>query len=360
MSMQHLKEGFDPTAEACITTAMLLQMIRNAQPYPSQGFIIWSASAPDVVTNPELEDFLWGEISGGNRTQNIYYYNGTSWELIPLELLDGSVTLAKLSLAGTTPYYIIQVNAAGTQLVWTSIPSAIQDNTLPAAKLLVTDNNNRVMTSIAGTKSFQLFADFLNALADNTLPIAKMVRGGAAATKNFLATLADGSAVEWTTLDIANILAAGLTAGQSLRRNAGNTAWEGYDATDIGTKVYGQENTPGATQNVTVVKPTDKTWKSYRLVVFFEVTGESSGTMKVDFTYETAPLAGTTAGSYGNGGVDYTRANDVDDHQVQFEALDNFPAQLEDLDSVTFRATLTNTGGATVTVQRFMVEAIYA
>lgn len=233
MAIQHFKEGLDPTGVTCITTAMLLQMIRNAQPYPNQGLIIWSPTAPDVVTNPELSTFFWGYQSDladpSTRTKQIYFYNGTSWELIPLELLNGDVTLDKINLTGANIFDILQV-IAGPTLAWVSIVNAIQNNTLPLGKLLAPDNTNKyLLTCLLGAKAFTKLADFFGTvLDDEIIPISKLVPGAADPLKKWLSTRADGSATEWDEIDINNLTGAGLTANQVLRRNSTDTAWDGY------------------------------------------------------------------------------------------------------------------------------------
>lgn len=226
MALEHLIEGLDPTPLPCISKADILQMIRAAKPVTDEGWIHWSATAPNVVANPEMVTFLWGEVIGGVRTSNIYYYDGSSWQLIPLTILDGSITLSKISLASSTPYYIIQVNSAGNALVWTSVVNAIQDNTIPPIKLLVPNNTDIfILGANAGTKSFYTAAVFF-ALLTNVIPVTALVKAGADPLKKFLSTKADGSLIEWTALDIANIGAAGATGGYYLKRNVGNTAWE--------------------------------------------------------------------------------------------------------------------------------------
>lgn len=226
MAIDHLIEGLDPTPLPCISKADILQMIRAAKPVDDEGWIHWSEEAPDVVANPEMATFLWGAVIAGLRTSNIYYYDGSSWQLIPLTILDGSITLDKISLTGSTPYYIIQVSSTGTSLVWTSIINAIQDNTLTPIKLAVPNNTGLfILGANTGTKAFYTAQAFF-ALVSNLIPVTALIKGAANPLKMFLSTLADGSAVEWSAIDIVNIGAAGASGGYYLKRNAGNTAWE--------------------------------------------------------------------------------------------------------------------------------------
>ncbi len=232
MSMQHLHTLIDLAAETCLTSAMVQQAIDTAQPYPRQGFIIGAQTAPDVVANPELAYFIWSKLDGSNLPiGELYYYSGTSWTLFALidgsKLANGSVTLNKLSLTGSSPYYIIQVNSLGTSLIWTSIVNAIQNNTLPAVKMLgIADASNYVLTSESGASQYRLLSTFFSTTVPaNTIPINRLINGGA---NRFLRMKADASAPDWLTVDIADLLAAGYLAGQSVRRNVGNTGWEGF------------------------------------------------------------------------------------------------------------------------------------
>jgi hypothetical protein len=230
--MQHLHTLIDLAAETCLTSSMVQQAIDTAQPYPQQGFIIAGQTPPNVVANAELRYFFWSKTDvNEDPIGEIYYYNGSSWTLFALIdgslLANGSVTLNKLSLTGSSPYYIIQVNSLGTSLIWTSIVNAIQNNTLPANKMLgVADANNYVLTSISGATAFTLLSTFFSSTVPvNVIPINRLINGGA---NRFLRMKADASAPDWLTVDLADILAAGYIAGQSIRRNVGNTGWEGF------------------------------------------------------------------------------------------------------------------------------------
>lgn len=215
----------------CITKSAVQQAIDTAYPFEKQGFVIWSDDAPDVVADPLLAYFIWGKTVLDVPNKEFYFYNGTSWELIPLVdgalLADGSVPLTKLSLVGSSPYFIVQVNSLGTALIWTSIASAIQNNTIPPAKLLISDNvNSYVLTSIAGVKNFTLISDLVTLITDNTLPTSKLIRGAADALGLYLRTKLDGTDVEWARVDVANL---GATAGnnnKSIRRKSDDTGWE--------------------------------------------------------------------------------------------------------------------------------------
>jgi hypothetical protein len=117
-SRQFLEEGYDPTMDACISKAKLLQMFRAALPTTDIGFVIVGAATPSVVTYPELARFLWMDLTG-----NLYRWNGASWSLVTtsVSIANGSITPLKLSVSGGTPYQILAINSAGTAVTYQSL-----------------------------------------------------------------------------------------------------------------------------------------------------------------------------------------------------------------------------------------------
>ena len=237
--MQHLKTPVDLAGQSCLSPALVQQALDTAYPYPDQGFIIRADDAPDVVTYPELETFLWHKTVASVPSTEIYYYDGAAWTLLPLVdgslLADGSVPIAKLEVTGASAFDILQVNADADELVFTDIPTAVQAGSLNPNKLTAPDAiSNYVLTSLAGVVAFQAIADFLTAISAGTLPVSKLVNGTA---DYFLRMNAAGTAAEWRTADLSAILASGALAGQIARRNAGNTGWE-YYTPDASTNSY--------------------------------------------------------------------------------------------------------------------------
>lgn len=211
-------------------------MIRAAKPVDGEGWIIWADSAPDVVANPELESFFWGKTVGGVKNpdplaQEIYFYDGTAWELLPFQIADGSISLTKLDLTGSTPLYIIQVNALGTALQWVSIINAIQANTLPVTKLLgINDASNYALVCAAGVRSWTLIDNVMALISDGLIPINKLAFGAA---NTWLRMNPTANGLIWTTPDVADLLAAGYNAGQGIKRNPGNTGWMPFTPSDF-------------------------------------------------------------------------------------------------------------------------------
>lgn len=226
--MQHLIEGLDPTGQEFISISDALQMVRAAKPFTGQGWIIWDENAPDVLENPELSTFLWGKLVDDVPNREFYYYDGASWSLLPLVdgnlLAENTVGLNKLKRDGTQAFDILQINAANDALIYISIPNAIQNGSLHPVKLTAPDDiGDYVLTSLAGVKAFTFLAALANRFTDNSIAINKLVRGGA---NTLLRTNPTATGLQWTTIDVSDLLAAGSSAGQSIRRNPGNTGWQ--------------------------------------------------------------------------------------------------------------------------------------
>jgi hypothetical protein len=230
--MQHFDEGIDPTANTNpVTKADLLQLIRSAKPTDGQGIIIWSQTAPDVIANPELAWFLWGELDGSDeKTGVFYYYETASWQVLPLSdgnlLANGSVPLSKLTTTGVSALDIIQRNAANNAFVFVSVVNAIQNNSVPVSKLLGASNaDNFVLMSLLGVRAWTTIEDLIGAIQPEAIPLSAIELGAA---NTFLRVNSTATALEYTTADIQDLLAQGWNAGEVARRNAGNTGWEPF------------------------------------------------------------------------------------------------------------------------------------
>ncbi len=249
----YLDPGMDLVAEPCITKSNVQQAIALAQPKAAFGFVVQGQSAPDVITYPVLARFLWVELNASDiPTGNLFYYDGTTWTLLsvlnPNNIINGSITLTKLSVSGGAPYDIIQINAAATGLIFTSIVNAITNGSLPLAKLVGTGDvlNNYIFAGISGVNQFIQITTIPGLLSDNSIPIMKLVRGGESAYGLLLTTSADGTLISWNVFDAQGMipdadifiakLASAITSsgpssllGQSIRRNSSNNGWEWYN-----------------------------------------------------------------------------------------------------------------------------------
>lgn len=230
MSQQNFKAGVDLTTPGAISKSDVQQAIELAYPYPGRGLFIFAVVAPDVVANPELARFIWVQVNANGTVRvdaknnpYIFYYQAPAWEQIPFGVLPGSIELTDLDLAGSAPYFIIQVNQVGNALIWIDIKDAIQAASLNINKLIgVNDGNNYVLMSLSGARTWESMTAFVSQFLDHSIPLAKIAAGAA---NTFLRMLPDGATLAWTTADISDLLAAGAQAGQSPRRNTGNTGW---------------------------------------------------------------------------------------------------------------------------------------
>lgn len=220
----------------CVRAQDVQQGIETAQPFPHQGFVVKAPSAPDVVANPEMGDFIWMKTDGGyNSIGDIYYFDGSSWQIFAL--IDGSklaihsVTLDKLSLAGSHPFDIIQVDATGTQLIYLAIIDAIQDGTLPVVKLEAPDNSKYLAAADGGSFDAVSVQDFFDDfVVDGQILPGKITPSGVAnSLRTWLNTNAAGTVVGWNFIDINNVAATGWLANQLAIRNSDNTAWIPYN-----------------------------------------------------------------------------------------------------------------------------------
>jgi len=88
----------------------------------------WSgASAPDIVTYPEMDDMIWIDRTGPKPIKRVYNPATTSWEQelpanssITDAMLAGGIGIGKLSVTGGTAGYVARINAGGTAVVYDS------------------------------------------------------------------------------------------------------------------------------------------------------------------------------------------------------------------------------------------------
>jgi len=290
MSMSYLLSGVDLLALPCITKADVQQAITQASPTSTIGFVIVSDSAPDVVATPDLARFIWLKSTLGVLDGTFYYYDGASWQLVNLAdgsvLVDHSIPINKLSLTGASPYFIIQVNAAGDALQYVSVVNAITNGTVPLNKLVGGGGGNTAFVSLAGVNQFVTIASLVNYFANNTIPIMSLIRGGISSHGLFLRTFEDGTIVEWADFDpneqidpeellISRLSGFGGNAGQSFRRDGTNTGWEWFTPGQPSNNYVVRANgvaTGSAIgvgdtniMNFTLALPASRTWKSFRI-----------------------------------------------------------------------------------------------
>ena len=226
-----------PVALATIgSPGELEQQVSQAVPGTNVGFVWYSATAPDVITYPELKRFVWVDTSGA-RIVKRHWNNGTlSWETetpdnnsITNAMLQGDITIDKLSEVGAVEGYILRYvsgviswddpsnmftpggflyddaamklpgtagtwvqHSNGTTTGWTSFATLFAAQTVAIAKIATTGALTQQALSYVGTTLGYNYVETL--LRDGQTPITKLTPSTA---KYVPRTNAAGTALEW-------------------------------------------------------------------------------------------------------------------------------------------------------------------
>lgn len=242
--MQFLVPGINTEAPGCITRAMLDQLVRAAVFYADGGVggVIVAENAPNVVTTPGLARFIWLESDAALvPTGDFYYYNGSSWQSLSIvdgeKIQDGSIPIDKLSIVGTDPFDILQINAAGTALEWTQLILAIQNGSLTLDKLVSPGAGNFLLSSLGAVTQWETIDDIMDLVSTGGIPLTKLeaashltnkyiILSGAGVNSFISPDLLMTTHISDAVIPIAKISGAGGAVAQSIRRNATNTGWE--------------------------------------------------------------------------------------------------------------------------------------
>ena len=184
----NFESRLDPTGEASVSAAELLQMVTLLKPKTSRWIGYVGSSAPDTTNNPELLQGIWLDNTTPTNVQ-AKYHNGTAWGALPVatgsisvatQIIDNIITLAKLAasdLAGKGSYVLrAKANESGYELIATS--SLFTDNTLPIAKLVKGTDRYYLRSTATGVawEASSLATD-INALTDTINPNALQTGG---------------------------------------------------------------------------------------------------------------------------------------------------------------------------------------
>jgi len=380
--MQYLDKGFDPLVAPndCITRAQVGQLVDAALPNVTNkiGFTITADAAPDVVTNPELSNFIWLKSVAGVRNGEFYYYNGTSWTLLSVVdgalISDGTIPLDKIDLTGAVNLDLIQVNGSGV-LAFVSIANAFAAGSLAITKLAGGGAGNKFFTSVAGTNTWSTGAAMAALLTNGDIPVLKIAAGGVGDNAVFVSLLgvnqyvtidAFMALVSAGIIDITKLSGNGGSALQAIRRNAANNAWQWFTPA-AGIDYFNTVSGVSATLDVTLVKPTANAWKDVDITFTgsYSDNAVTGGNVSVAFTWQTAPVAGNAltngaALGCGNSGQVFSCANNDDMISPTWHFKGVIDAGLLSTDSIVIRATLTNASGLTVNSQTFAAKGSYA
>ena len=247
MSIKTLNAGLDLTALFGSYAAAIQQAIEESYPNTPFSCVIYDSNPPDTFTYSWLKRALWVRPDGtGEITLNAYDdFVLHDWKNIltfaipagsigTTQLLDGGVTLAKLTASGVSALQIIQRNGANNGWIFVNPADALSVNTIDPTKLIKPGSGDRMLTCIAGVIAWTLLSDILSYIADNSIGIGKITRGGSSTKGVFLATSPDGSSIGWVPMDPSLYLAdssipltkiAPGTNGQHMVTAGGIAAW---------------------------------------------------------------------------------------------------------------------------------------
>ena len=159
-------EGIDPTSTFGGYASVLLQLIRQAIPSSTYGMVLFDTTAPDVTGSnawrktcvwldltlpdfPTVNVYKEGTSPGWVNTNNIIANSSISTAMI----INGAVTLPKLSVSGGAALQLIRVNATNTAFEFVSLASLVTvGSILPAAisGIAVSPGTFRVLANLNG------------------------------------------------------------------------------------------------------------------------------------------------------------------------------------------------------------------
>ena len=144
-------EGINPTATFGGYASVLLQLIRQAIPSSTYGMILFDNTAPDVTgSNAWRKTCVWLDLTNPNIPTVNVYKEGTSpgWintnviiannSISTAMIINGAVTLPKLSTSGGAALQLIRVNATATNFEFVNVASIITIGSIPVGSLITT------------------------------------------------------------------------------------------------------------------------------------------------------------------------------------------------------------------------------
>lgn len=159
-------EGINPTATFGGYASVLLQLIRQAYPSSTYGMVLFDTTAPDVTgTNAWRKTCIWLDLTLPDFPTVNVYKEGTSpgWvntnniignnTITTAMIINGAVTLPKLSVSGGAALQLIRVNATTTAFEFVSLASLVTvGSILPSAisGIAVAPGTFRVLGNLNG------------------------------------------------------------------------------------------------------------------------------------------------------------------------------------------------------------------
>jgi hypothetical protein len=180
-------EGINPTATFGGYASVLLQLIRQAIPSSTYGMILFDTTAPDVTgSNAWRKTCVWLDLTLPDFPTVNVYKEGTSpgWinvnniignnAITTAMIINGAVTLPKLSVSGGAALQLIRVNATTTAFEFVNVASLITIGSIPVGSIITTGippGQLRFAGVVGPTTAQWLTAiQIINALADGSIP----------------------------------------------------------------------------------------------------------------------------------------------------------------------------------------------
>jgi len=203
--------GADLTPTLGAHAALIEQAIELALPSSYRGMVIYSETTPASTGQPSgyatnwyqwHRRCLWFKPSTGE----IFQFNGTTWALgvakpgtgtiINAMIADGTIQIAKLSTAGSTPLQVLQVNTPGTGFQFATLANALANASVATNKLISGLVGSKYLASNGTTVTWEILdsATLLALFGTNEIPPDYLTRGSA---NQVLTTNAAGTAVIW-------------------------------------------------------------------------------------------------------------------------------------------------------------------
>lgn len=218
------------------------QAIELAVPNSYRGMVIADTATPTTTGAPAGYPAGWYEWQKrclwlNTANNQLYGFDGTTWALVkaqPLNntvntasIVDGAVTISKLSPTGGTAYQIPRINSGATALVWANATDLFNANEIAISKLGDTSVGSFVLTRNGPTKAWTPFdsATLLAIFGTNEIPVDYLTRGSALQVPM---VNAGGTATVWSSvvsgiadgaLSLAKLAPVVADAGKYLRRN---------------------------------------------------------------------------------------------------------------------------------------------
>lgn len=218
------------------------QAIELAVPNSYRGMVIADTATPTTTGAPAGYPAGWYEWQKrclwlNTANNQLYGFDGTTWALVksrPADasigtstIIDGAVTISKLSPTGGTAYQIPRINSGATALVWANATDLFNANEIAISKLGDTSVGSFVLTRNGPTKAWTPFdsATLLAIFGTNEIPVDYLIRGAALQVPM---VNAGGTATVWSSvvsgiadgaLSLAKLAPVVADAGKYLRRN---------------------------------------------------------------------------------------------------------------------------------------------